>query len=651
LSGSQNFDTAIDAAGKQYNVDPRLLKTIYTMESSQGTNNQPSLPNDPDSPIGPFQMRPSTAQSMIKGTDPTDPNQAVLAAAKYVRQGLNLTGSEAGALGYYYSGSADPKSWGPNTQAYMQKGDSTYKDTNLNLQPQTPSYTPSQDSMNQAATLMGGASPSGPGASSMSQASDLMGTNSSSMAQAAQLMEQGSAPKVAQAAPPAASPAPVTPPAPAAQPQLQPGQSLTATPQATIQQMNQMPVVTPHMAPDGSGAMTNLSDQDYYSMTGTSPKVAPPDAVNALAPSYRSPMQQVQAAQTASGMQPPTLLPQPVENQIAGFGQGLENSAYLNNPQQQANFNALHPNTGIAQTAGQIVGTTGLVAGVSALGGGALGLLGVNVASDGLPAVGAISKYAQPAAKFIFGNSTGLGAIPSTVVNAELVNGALNATQSLAKTGQLPSWGQLTNNWMQSGIIGGALRGTSSTAQMALTKTRADFMGLLTDPNTTIPNAQGIITKLSNDQTAITNNAIQAITNPTLRNKVSAFFTPSNLIEKAGTAAVTYGVHTIAAMHGIPPNPVNDLVAGYLINKLGNVFVSAAPKDQAAIIKAAEAQVWNPRVPLFRPSVISNFAGSATGGHVKSPFQPSQLQDPTNAPGLTNGLSSPSASSSALGPG
>lgn len=117
------YDDEIDAVGQKYNVDPALIKTVFHLESSGGKNTRPSLPNDPDSPIGPFQMRPSTAKSM--GVDPRNFHQALDGAARYLAQGLNATQSPEGALKYYYGG-PDQDQWGPRTVAYAAKGASLY---------------------------------------------------------------------------------------------------------------------------------------------------------------------------------------------------------------------------------------------------------------------------------------------------------------------------------------------------------------------------------------------------------------------------------------------------------------------------------------------------------------------------------------------
>lgn len=117
------YDDDFDAAGKKYNVDPQLAKTVFQIESSGGKNTGPSIPGDPDSPIGPMQMRPSTAKAL--GVDPKDPHQAIDGATRYLAEGLAATGTPQGALMFYHGG-PDTSGWGPKTQAYAARGAELY---------------------------------------------------------------------------------------------------------------------------------------------------------------------------------------------------------------------------------------------------------------------------------------------------------------------------------------------------------------------------------------------------------------------------------------------------------------------------------------------------------------------------------------------
>jgi hypothetical protein len=140
------YDNLFDQWGVALNVDPQLAKTVFHMESSGGKNTYKSLPNDPDSPVGPMQMRPSTAAGMAKamGIDGPinmqDMRFMVPLAMGYLGNGLTATQSPEGALAYYYSGSGNPSDWGPKTQAYVAKGQSLYP--TMALTPAAPQGQP-----------------------------------------------------------------------------------------------------------------------------------------------------------------------------------------------------------------------------------------------------------------------------------------------------------------------------------------------------------------------------------------------------------------------------------------------------------------------------------------------------------------------------
>lgn len=140
------YDDLFDRWGRALNVDPQLAKTVFHLESSGGRNANRSLPNDPDSPVGPMQMRPSTAAGMAKTMgidgqpDLQDMRWAVPLAMGYLAQGLAATEtpkgpSAEGALGYYYSGSGKPADWGPKTRAYISNGQALYPSMGLTPAP------------------------------------------------------------------------------------------------------------------------------------------------------------------------------------------------------------------------------------------------------------------------------------------------------------------------------------------------------------------------------------------------------------------------------------------------------------------------------------------------------------------------------------
>ena len=126
------YDDLFDAWGAALNVNPQLGKTVFHMESSGGKNTGRSLPNDRDSPIGPMQMRPSTAAGIAKSMningpiDLQDMRWAVPLAMRYLADGLNATQSGVGALGYYQSGKPDPSTWGTATRKYVDDAAKLY---------------------------------------------------------------------------------------------------------------------------------------------------------------------------------------------------------------------------------------------------------------------------------------------------------------------------------------------------------------------------------------------------------------------------------------------------------------------------------------------------------------------------------------------
>ena len=140
---NDDYDDLFDSWGQALNVDPQLAKTVFHVESNGNVN----APNGTAGEIGPMQMKPDTARLMAKklGFDPKsinlhDMRWAVPLAMQYLADGMNATQSGEGALGYYNSGSADPKRW---VQGYIDKATGLYP--NMALTPAT------QQPANQAA--------------------------------------------------------------------------------------------------------------------------------------------------------------------------------------------------------------------------------------------------------------------------------------------------------------------------------------------------------------------------------------------------------------------------------------------------------------------------------------------------------------------
>jgi soluble lytic murein transglycosylase-like protein len=117
---SSDYDDLFQSAGQQYNVDPRLLKTIYNIESSAN----PETPDSEAGAQGGMQLMPATA-AYLGVNNPKDMTQAIPGAARYVAEGLQKTGSPEGALAYYFAG-PDQSGWGPKTSAYITKAKALY---------------------------------------------------------------------------------------------------------------------------------------------------------------------------------------------------------------------------------------------------------------------------------------------------------------------------------------------------------------------------------------------------------------------------------------------------------------------------------------------------------------------------------------------
>jgi hypothetical protein len=115
-----NFDAAAEAAGREFNVNPMLIKSIGMQES--GLN--PDAPTGAAGELGMMQIKPSTAADL--GVDPRDPADAVRGTAKYLAQGL-AQAEQMRAQGVdvdpathavmYYNGG--PRGW-HNADAYAQ---------------------------------------------------------------------------------------------------------------------------------------------------------------------------------------------------------------------------------------------------------------------------------------------------------------------------------------------------------------------------------------------------------------------------------------------------------------------------------------------------------------------------------------------------
>lgn len=114
--GVDDYAGLFEQAGRQYNVDPRLLRAVASQESS-GNPNAIGVPTKSGRAKGLMQLTDETARG-LGVTDPLDPKQAVPAAARLLAQHLDQFGNVNDALRAYYA-SSDKKQWGPKTEAYV----------------------------------------------------------------------------------------------------------------------------------------------------------------------------------------------------------------------------------------------------------------------------------------------------------------------------------------------------------------------------------------------------------------------------------------------------------------------------------------------------------------------------------------------------
>jgi hypothetical protein len=121
-----DYSDLFEAAGKQFNVDPRLLRAVMTPESS-GDPNAVS----PKGATGLMQLMPATAKEMGV-TDPTNPQQSIFGGARYLAQQLDKYKDPALALAAYNAGPGNVDKYGgippfPETQAYVKKVAAAYQ--------------------------------------------------------------------------------------------------------------------------------------------------------------------------------------------------------------------------------------------------------------------------------------------------------------------------------------------------------------------------------------------------------------------------------------------------------------------------------------------------------------------------------------------
>ena len=83
LKGTE-YDSIFKEVGKQYDVNPELLKAIAKQES----NFNPAAKGE-SGEIGMMQLMPTIRNKYIPNQDPTDPRSSVIGAAKFLNHLMN----------------------------------------------------------------------------------------------------------------------------------------------------------------------------------------------------------------------------------------------------------------------------------------------------------------------------------------------------------------------------------------------------------------------------------------------------------------------------------------------------------------------------------------------------------------------------------
>lgn len=115
------YDQVFEDAGREWNVDPKLLKAVAAQESGGNTRAVSR-----SGAQGLMQIIPST-QKALGITDPNDPVQSIFGAAKYLSEGLDKEGTPEGALLFYHGGPGWRQAYGQESAAYVPAVTARYK--------------------------------------------------------------------------------------------------------------------------------------------------------------------------------------------------------------------------------------------------------------------------------------------------------------------------------------------------------------------------------------------------------------------------------------------------------------------------------------------------------------------------------------------
>jgi hypothetical protein len=139
-----DYDPIFEAAGKEWNIDPLLLKSVARQESG-GNTKAVSKANAQ----GLMQIIPET-QKYLGITDPNDPTQSIFGAAKYLSEGLDKEGTPEGALLFYHGGPGWRDAYGPESKGYVPAVTAHYQKFASAQRPAAPSAPDAPDASHSA---------------------------------------------------------------------------------------------------------------------------------------------------------------------------------------------------------------------------------------------------------------------------------------------------------------------------------------------------------------------------------------------------------------------------------------------------------------------------------------------------------------------
>ena len=144
MADISQYDPIIEAAAREWNVDPNLMRSMIWQESS----GKPGAVSKVGAQ-GLMQVMPQTGADM-GATDLTDPVQNIYAGAKYLSQALDAEKSVPQALLYYHGGPDWRKKYGPESAAYVPSVQQKYAQMVARYAAPTVQPEPAADSFTSA---------------------------------------------------------------------------------------------------------------------------------------------------------------------------------------------------------------------------------------------------------------------------------------------------------------------------------------------------------------------------------------------------------------------------------------------------------------------------------------------------------------------